>query len=64
MLEGAEVGVVASVLVDGEDFALFFREGDEGVGFAGGDCEGLFDDYCDRRLASERREGREAGGRG
>lgn len=45
VLEGAEVGVVAPVLVDGEDFALFFRESDEGVGLGGGDCEGLFDDY-------------------
>lgn len=47
MAQGAEVGVVAAVLEDGEDLAGFFLGGDEVGGFFGGYGEGLFDDdYC------------------
>jgi hypothetical protein len=43
-LEGAEVGVVAAVLEDGEEFVGFAGGFDQGVCFAGGCGEGLFDD--------------------
>lgn len=44
LLEGAEIGVVAAVLEDSEEFASFFGGGDQLVGFGGGSCEGFFDD--------------------
>lgn len=43
-MQGTEVGVVAAVLEDGEEFSGFFGGFDEGVGFGGGCGEGLFDD--------------------
>ena len=44
MLQGAEVGVVTSVLEDGENFARGLLGGEELVRFAGGDGKGFFDD--------------------
>jgi len=45
-LQGAEVGVVAAVLEDGQEFAGLIRSCDQGVGFGGGSGEGLFNHDC------------------
>lgn len=46
MPQSPKVGIVTSVLVDGQDLALFLRNRDEPIGFGAGNGEGLFDDDC------------------
>ncbi len=41
---GSDGGVEALEVAGGEDAAFGVREGDEGVGFVEGGCEGLFDE--------------------
>jgi len=47
MLKRAEVGIIAAVLVDCQDLAFVFGQGDEFVSFSGCYGEGLLDDDCE-----------------